>query len=44
MQGRLLIAANPPRESLLFHPPGIFGGMGSAVTASHLLKLDASTC
>ena len=40
MQGRLLIAANPPRESLLFHPPGIFGVMGSAVTASHLLNLN----
>jgi len=42
MQHRLLIAANPLRESLIFHSPGIFGVMGSAVTASHLLKLSSA--
>jgi aconitate decarboxylase len=41
MQGRVLLAANPARGSLQFHTPGIIGVMGSAVAASHLLRLDA---
>jgi aconitate decarboxylase len=40
MQGRVLLAANPERGSLPFHTPGVIGVMGSAVAASHLLKLD----
>ncbi len=42
MQGRVLLAANPARGSLLFHTPGVIGVMGSAVAASHLLRLDAA--
>ena len=41
MQGRVLLAANPPRGSLLFHTPGVVGVMGAAVASSHLLGLDA---
>lgn len=42
MQGRVLLAANPARGSLPFHSPGVIGVMGSAVAASHLLRLDAA--
>jgi aconitate decarboxylase len=42
MQGRVLLAANPARGSLPFHTPGVIGVMGSAVAASHLLRLDAA--
>lgn len=41
MQARLLLAGGHVRASLSFHTPGIVGAMGSAVTASHLLGLDA---
>lgn len=40
IQGRLLVAAKPARGSLPFHTPGVIGPMGSAVAASHMLKLD----
>ena len=40
MQGRILLAANLERGKLRFHTPGVVGVMGSAVAASHLLKLD----
>lgn len=42
MQGRVLLAANPARGSLLFHAPGVVGVLGSAVTASHMLRLGPS--
>ncbi len=42
IQGRILAAAKPARGALPFHSPGVMGPMGSAVTAAHLLKLDAS--
>ena len=42
IQGRILLAGRPARGSLPFHTPGVIGVMGSAVTASHLLKLDSS--
>jgi len=42
MQGRLLIAGNLERGSFLFHTPGVVGLMGSAVSASHLLGLNAA--
>jgi aconitate decarboxylase len=41
IQGRILAAAKPARGALPFHSPGVMGPMGSAVTASHLLGLDA---
>jgi 2-methylcitrate dehydratase PrpD len=41
MQGRILFAANLERGKLKFHTPGVVGVMGSAVAASHLLKLTA---
>lgn len=41
MQARLLLAGGHVRASLSFHTPGIVGAMGSAVTASHLLGLNA---
>lgn len=40
IQGRILVASSHARGSLPFHTPGVVGLMGSAVTASHLLKLD----
>lgn len=42
IQGRILAAAKPARGALPFHSPGVMGPMGSAVTAAHLLKLDAA--
>ncbi len=42
MQGRLLIAGNLERGSFLFHTPGTVGLLGSAVSASHLLGLNAT--
>src|SRR3954469_11520449 len=42
MQGRVLLASSHDRGSLPFHTPGVVGVMGSAVAASHLLKLEAS--
>lgn len=42
MQGRVLLAANPDREGVLFHTPGVVGLMGSAVASAHLLGLDAA--
>jgi aconitate decarboxylase len=42
MQGRIVLAANLERGKLRFHTPGVVGVMGSAVAASHLLKLDPS--
>jgi aconitate decarboxylase len=42
IQGRILAAATPARGALPFHSPGVMGPMGSAVTAAHLLKLDAA--
>lgn len=41
MQARLLLAAGHVRAELSFHTPGIVGALGSAVTASHLLGLNA---
>lgn len=42
IQGRLQFAANQYKPaSLRFHPPGIVGVMGAAVTAGHLLGLDS---
>jgi aconitate decarboxylase len=41
IQGRILAAAKPARGALPFHSPGVMGPMGSAVTASHMLGLDA---
>lgn len=41
IQGRLQFAANQYKPgSLSFHPPGIVGVMGAAVTAGHMLQLD----
>jgi len=41
MQGRVQYAANQFKpEKLRFHPPGIAGVLGAAVTAAHLLELD----
>ena len=42
IQGRILAAAKPARGALPFHSPGVMGPMGSAVTAAHMLKLDAA--
>ncbi len=41
IQGRIRLASQQyePRH-LKYHPPGIVGGMGAAVAASHLLHLD----
>lgn len=42
IQGRIQFAANQYRPGALrFHPPGIVGVMGAAVTAGHLLELDS---
>ena len=41
IQGRMQYAGNQyVPEELLFHPPGVAGVIGAAVTAGHLLKLD----
>ncbi|MBI3938726.1 MAG: MmgE/PrpD family protein [Betaproteobacteria bacterium] len=40
MQGRVLLASSHARGSLPFHTPSVVGALGSAVTASHLLRLD----
>ncbi len=41
IQGRIQFAANQFRpDALRFHPPGIVGVLGAAVTAGHLLGLD----
>lgn len=41
LQGRIQYAANQfEPEKLRFHPPGVAGVMGAAVTAGALLKLD----
>ena len=41
IQGRVQLAANQFKpEKLRFHPPGIAGVLGAAVTAAHLLRLD----
>jgi len=40
-QGCVLAAAMPERGSLPFHTPGVIGVIGSAVTAGHILGLDA---
>jgi 2-methylcitrate dehydratase PrpD len=40
MQGRVLLASSHDRGALPFHTPGVVGVMGSAVAASHLLKLE----
>ena len=43
IQGRIQFAANQfEPERLRFHPPGIAGVMGAAVTAAHLLGLNES--
>jgi aconitate decarboxylase len=42
MQGRILIAANMERGANLFHTPGTVGLLGSAVAASHMLRLNPS--
>ncbi|MEM7254489.1 MAG: MmgE/PrpD family protein [Pseudomonadota bacterium] len=44
VQGWLRVASNQfePRE-LRFHPPGLVGPLGAAVTAGHLLGLDAAS-
>jgi aconitate decarboxylase len=43
IQARILLAADQYRpEALRFHPPGTAGVMGAAVTAGHLLGLDAA--
>lgn len=42
IQGRVQYAANQFKpEKLRFHPPGIAGVLGAAVTAAHLLGLDS---
>ena len=42
IQSRLLFAANQYEpERLRFHPPGVAGVIGAAVTAAHMLGLDA---
>jgi len=42
LQGRIQFAGNQYEPAALrFHPPGIVGVLGAAVTAGHLLKLDA---
>lgn len=42
IQGRVQLAANQFKpEKLRFHPPGIAGVLGAAVTAAHLLELDS---
>lgn len=42
IQGRVQFAANQFKpEKLRFHPPGIAGVLGAAVTAGHLLGLDS---
>ncbi len=40
MQGRVLLASSHERGALPFHTPGVVGVMGSAVAASHLLRLE----
>ncbi|HET9664416.1 MAG TPA: MmgE/PrpD family protein, partial [Burkholderiales bacterium] len=41
VQGRVQLAANQFKpEKLRFHPPGIAGVLGAAVTAAHMLGLD----
>src|SRR5690349_1509145 len=40
MQGRVLLASSHDRGALPFHTPGVVGVMGSAVAASHLMKLE----
>jgi 2-methylcitrate dehydratase PrpD len=40
MQGRVLLASSHDRGALPFHTPGVVGVMGSAVAASHLLRLQ----
>lgn len=43
IQGRMQYAADEyVPEELLFHPPGVSGVVGAAVTAGHLLKLEAN--
>ncbi|MBI2296220.1 MAG: MmgE/PrpD family protein [Betaproteobacteria bacterium] len=43
IQGRIQFAADQfEPERLRFHPPGITGVIGAAVTAGHLLSLDAT--
>lgn len=42
VQGRVQLAANQFKpEKLRFHPPGIAGVLGAAVTAAHMLGLDS---
>jgi aconitate decarboxylase len=42
VQSRLLLAADQYEpERLRFHPPGVAGVIGAAVTAAHMLDLDA---
>ena len=42
IQGRIQFAASQYRpDALRFHPPGMVGVLGAAVTASHLLGLDS---
>jgi aconitate decarboxylase len=42
IQGRLRLASRQYEPGKLkYHPPGVVGVMGSAVAASHLLRLDA---
>jgi aconitate decarboxylase len=42
LQSRLQLAGNQYEpEQLRFHPPGVAGVMGAAVTAAHMLQLDA---
>ena len=42
IQGRIQFAGNQYEPAALrFHPPGIVGVLGAAVTAGHLLRLDA---
>lgn len=43
IQGRIQLAGDQfEPEGLRFHPPGVAGVMGAAVTAAHLLRLDAT--
>lgn len=43
IQGRIQFAGDQfEPERLRFHPPGVAGVMGAAVTAAHLLELDAA--
>lgn len=42
MEVRILAAAHHVSDALPFHTPGVVGALGSAVTASHLLRFDAS--